>query len=56
VKYGNNSGYDTEEVRPKIGHPHSPGIREIQERVRKFSSKKGTMTFVDFEETSKDCK
>ena len=51
---------EPEEIRPKLGHPHPPGFRELCERVGKFSGKKGDKDFclwlADFEEASQDCK
>ena len=51
-----SEGSDTEESRSKV-HPHSPGFRELRERVGKFSGKKGDNDFcLWLEEASKDCK
>jgi len=55
-----NEEADSEEAKPKIGHPHPPGFRELWERVGKFSGKRGDNDFclwlADFEEASQDCK
>lgn len=47
VKADSSNSEDTEgeEEKHRIGHPHSPGFRELHERVGQFSGKKGDDDF-----------
>ena len=45
TEIGEGEDSDSDEARPKIGHPHPPGFRELRERVGKFSGKKGDNDF-----------